>query len=219
MFRPILAAALVCLCAIAQAAPSLVITPSGYYLLDVGSDGAPVTTKIDNVIDYSNGNTPTPNPPGNTPDSATVKAVTELAKSIDNPVAIQALSMAYKSVGDKVKDGSISVEDAFPAAKAAAAELEKTLNLGTSLQKFRAGLGDYATPLLQNGSLSSRADVAQFLLDVSTGLDKAKPATAQALDPDLRQLIIQIITLILNRFLGGAGTGVTDPPVSVPGPF
>ena len=207
----LLSALLLCLLsasALAADPPALLVTKAGFYYVITDDAGTPVLVKVTNVVRIGDGPPNVPNPP-DTPDAPppvtdpTAALVKRLAAEVNDPAGAKALALVYKTIGEKVDDGSLKPEDAFPAIKAATDQVLAAINAGPKWTGFRAKLGDEITRKLQAGELQHPRDYVKFLSAVAAGLEGAAPAET-ALSPELVQTIVQLILAVLSRLLGGA---------------
>lgn len=166
--------------------PVLVITPTGFFYLETGDDGAPVSVPVAKIVDLRGGSPgptpgPTPGPNEPRPDNALSVQIRDLAKAIGDPAGAQALALVYTQSGEAVTDGLVPVVGSLDAVRKAS---DNALALTATLFKwdpFRSSLSTIATERTQRGELATPQQMGDFLKAVAIGLELAADGS-QALD-------------------------------------
>lgn len=210
-----LLASLLCLfsaTALSAEPPALVVTKAGFYYVVTDDDGVPTLVKVTKVITIGDV-PPTDTPPPDEPDPPTTveTQVRDWAAEVDHPVGAQSLALVYRTIAEKVDDGSLDPGDAYPAIKSACDQVLPTVNAGTKWDGWRVKVGELITTKSQAGELSLAKDIAKFLNEVADGLDSSA-TSAPALDPEIISAIIALILRLLELF-GVGGGGETPGPV------
>lgn len=154
--------------------PVLVITPGGYFYLEVGADGVPVSTPVERIVDLSGDAKPPvdpPAPPEPPIDVALARQVRDLAKAVADPAGSQALALVYTQVSGAVADGIVPVADSLEAARKAS---DKALALVVTIKNwdtFRGELSTLAANRIQRGELTTPKQMAEFLQAIASGLE------------------------------------------------
>lgn len=165
------------------APPVLVITPGGFFYLEIGSDGVPVSLAVEKIVDLRGGSdSPTPDAPQPPPvDTALVRQIRDLAKAVADPAGSQALALVYTQSSGAVADGLIPVGSSLDAVRKAS---DSALALTVSAPKWEAFRGELSTLVsdrVQRGQLTTVKQMADFLQAVASGLELAADGS-QALE-------------------------------------
>jgi hypothetical protein len=198
-----LAIAFVLGCGVALASqPVLVITPAGYFYLETGEDGSPISVPVDRIVDLrggSPGDPDTPAPEPDTPDIELTRLAKGWAESVDDPQGSQAMELVYLQIADAIKAGHLTIDTA-PAALAAASDtVLATLGKADAWKPFRASAGDELTERRQRGKVDSAASMETFLRAVAMGLQ----LSADGSDAITLSETLQIVTAT-NKAIDGA---------------
>jgi hypothetical protein len=162
--------------------PVLVITPTGFFYLQTGADGVPVSVPVERVVDLRGGAPgPTPGPTEPRPDNALSVQIRDLAKAIGDPAGAQALALVYTQSGEAVADGLVPVTASLQAVRKASDNALGLTGSATKWDPFRAQLSTIATERTQQGELATPKQMADFLKAVALGLELAADGS-QALD-------------------------------------
>jgi hypothetical protein len=204
MLRFLTAISLVLACTVngfAQEPPALLITPSGHYFVVLDSTGKPTLVEIKQVIRIGDV------PPVDTPDDPVPPVGSEVttkvrvwAEEVNQPGGAQALALIYRTIADKVEDGTLKPENAFPAIKQATDQILPTVGDAGKWTPWRTKLGDLITAKLQAGELTHPQHLVKFLRDVGVGLDQSAKE-APALSPEVVTKIVELIVYLLSLFL------------------
>lgn len=187
------------------------------YIIEVAADGA-VTVNVTRVVTV--GTTP-----GNPTDPAGSFFQQEIARQTKivldqggSKTTAAALSTVYSLVGDKVADGSIPVDQALPAIKAASNLVLNDAEDGPAWDGWRAKVSAALTRFQQEGNLTTKAQLSSTFKEIAAGMNAAsgyKPTmigNAQApgkgilsgIDIDKLIKIIELIMQLLKLFgIGG----------------
>jgi len=162
--------------------PVLVITPTGFFYLETGADGVPVSVPVERVVDLRGGAPgPTPGPTEPRPDNALSVQIRDLAKAIGDPAGAQALALVYTQSGEAVTDGLVPVTASLDAVRKASDNALGLTGSATKWDPFRAQLSTIATDRTQRGELATPKQMGDFLKAVAIGLELAADGS-QALD-------------------------------------
>lgn len=187
--------------------PALLITKAGHYFVVLNDAGEPTLVKITQIIRV--GDVPPPNGPDDPAppeESDVVQKVRVWASEVDHPVGAQALALIYRTIAEKVDDGSLKPEDAFPAIKKATEQVLPTVGGGSKWDDWRIKVGDLITEKLQKGELSHPQHLVKFLNEVAQGLEGSTGAS-EALNPEAIRAIIELILRLLELFTGTVSPG------------
>lgn len=160
----------VMLSGVANAQPPLTITPSGYYVTELGPDGVPVLVQITTVIDMTGADVPAP-PDGGEVDQALVKKVKGWASNVEDPQAAQAIAAVYSHIRGAVDDGILSPVTVWPALKDATDSSLELVDSGQKWKPFRDELSAVVTEGRQRGTLQSAAAISRMVRSVQHGLE------------------------------------------------
>jgi hypothetical protein len=177
--------------------PRLLITPSGFFLLDIDQDGNPTTRQIDpsRVIDLRGGDTttppapPAPDPPTSSPDEGLSAKVNGWSTEEADPGGAAALAMVYGQVGEAVRAGHVPPLSAPEIVAQATDKL-----VAEKWSKFRLAIGNEASDRLRRGDLTAAEPMADFLLAISLGLEKGAEQIDLARAVAITDTINQAIT-------------------------
>lgn len=177
--------------------PRLLITPSGFFLLDIDDQGNPTTQQIDpaRVIDLRGGDPstppapPAPDPPTPSPDEGLSAKVTGWSTEETDPGGAAALAMVYGQVGEAVRAGKVPPLSAPLIVAQATDEL-----VPGKWATFRAKIGEEASQRLQRGDLTAASPMADFLLAISLGLGNGAEKLDLARAVEVTDIINQAIT-------------------------
>lgn len=177
-------------------AQTLVVTRSGYYLLNVDAVGRPSLTQFQQVVNLG-GPTDPPPPPPPPPVSNLREKAKSLALATGDHTGILALSSLYGIVADRVERGEIAPERTF----AATVQLTDAVlaNLGTTAKwvAWRSAISDELIMLQQTGKLTTKAQFAAAMRDLAGGLEEASKSTG-ILDKINWEKLFELIKLILT---------------------
>lgn len=163
--------------------PVLVITPGGFFYLETGADGVPVSVPVAKIVDLRGGGPgPAPGPTEPRPDNALSVQIRDLAKAVSDPAGAQALALVYTQSGEAVADGLVPVASALEAVRKASDAALGLTATATKWDEFRAGqLSTIATERTQRGELATPQQMGDFLKAVAIGFELAADGS-QALD-------------------------------------
>jgi hypothetical protein len=162
--------------------PVLVITPTGFFYLETGADGVPVSVPVEKIVDLRGGGPgPTPGPTDPRPDNALSVQIRDLAKAIGDPSGAQALALVYTQSGEAVADGLVPVASSLDAVRKASDNALGLTGSATKWDPFRSSLSTIATERTQRGELGTPQQMGDFLKAVAIGLELAADGS-QALD-------------------------------------
>lgn len=162
--------------------PVLVITPGGYFYLEVGNDGVPVSTPVDRIVDLRGGDNPPPvDPPPPPVDAALVRQIRDLAKAVADPAGSQALALVYTQSSGAVADGLIPVASSLDAVRVASDKALALVVTAKDWGSFRSEISTLAANRIQRGELTTPKQMADFLQAISSGLELSADGS-QALD-------------------------------------
>lgn len=159
----------------AASQPVLVITPSGFFYLDVGSDGVPVNVTVERILDLRGGSPgPAPDQPEPPPiDTALTRQIRDLAKAVDDASGSQALALVYTQSSEAIADGLVPVTASLDAVRKATDHALGLVGTAAKWKEFRSGLSTIATERIQRGELTASKQMADFLKAVAVGLELA----------------------------------------------
>lgn len=162
--------------------PVLVITPTGYFYLEAGKDGVPVSIPVEKIVDLRDGpRGPSPGPDAPRPDNALSVQIRDLAKTIGDPLGAQALALVYTQSGEAVAGGLVPVAAALEAVRKASDNALGLTGTAVKWDPFRVGLSTIATERTQKGELATAQQMGDFLKAIAIGLELAADGS-QALD-------------------------------------
>lgn len=183
--------------------PTLIVTPSGYWLMEFGEDGVPLPpVKVTSVLVRDGGSVggggeiipPVEKTPGpaedhgeppvlvQTPFDAEVvdyarRAAVEVGRSDD----AQILGLVYDYIEDKYLAGELTTREMWESVKQATDFVLGT-ETGTGTEglwrAWRGEMGRLTTGLLTAGKLTEVKDIGVYLKSVSLGLQASVPAGA-----------------------------------------
>jgi hypothetical protein len=208
MTRLALTVALLCFASVAVPAdpPALLITPGGHYFVVLDSAGEPTLVKITKVIRIGEAPPDGPDEPVPPPAPEVTTQVKGWSAEVNHPVGAQAMALIYRTIAEKIDDGSLKPEDAFPAIKAATDQVLPTVGGKGKWDDWRVKVGDLITSKLQSGDLQHPRQLVTFLTQVADGLDASAKASP-ALDPKVLSAIVELILRLLELFGVGGGGG------------
>lgn len=169
--------------------PVLVITPSGFFYLEAGSDGVPVAVPVDKIVDLRGGG-PAPEPDEPRQDNALTVQIRDLAKPVGDGAGAQALALVYTQSSEAVADGLVPVASAMEAVRKASDNALGLTGTAGKWDEFRVKLSTIATERTQRGELSTTKQMGEFLKAIALGLELAADGS-NALD---FSVIIQVST-------------------------
>jgi len=175
---------LIAVAAVVQAVaspPVLIITQGGYFYLEVGADGVPVSTPVPSIIDLRVGGDSPSDPPAPPVDAATVRQVRDLAKAVEDPAGSQALALVYTQVAGAVADELIGVTMSMDATRKATDSALALVVTAKDWGPFRSELSNIVASRIQRGDLATPKQMADFMLAVASGLELAASGS-RALD-------------------------------------
>lgn len=193
------------------------------YVIEVSADGS-VTVNVTRIVTVGTSPAPgptDPNPPAGSPfqQEITRQTKTVLINQGGSKTTGAALSTVYSLVAGKVADGSIKPESAFAAINAASSVVLVNSDDGPAWDSWRKTLSEALTKLQQEGSLTTKDQIAKTFKEIAAGMDAAtgyKPAmlhdAAQApgkgilggIDIDKLIKIIELVMTLLKLFgVGG----------------
>lgn len=156
-------------CSTALATGPLTITPSGYYLTVVDSDGKPNYVKIETVIDLTNNPDPTPEEPK--VNVELVKRTKAWAEEVGDPSSAQAIAAVYAHIRGALTDGVLTPDTVWNPLKQATDSALGVIQDGKDWSKFRSSLTEVFTIAQQKGQLSTTEQIALILLSVQQGVE------------------------------------------------
>jgi hypothetical protein len=178
----------------------LIVSKSGYYVLEVGADGAPtlkpITSRFKQVIVLDG---PAPNP---TPDPSPTltergKAVRDLAAKVVDPKRAELatkLAILYGEIAKKVRSGEVKGQESIAFVVKSATDMVLKDGTLAQWQATRDAIGGYWAKLAQEGAAD--VEFAKLLEESAAGLQASVPAeAAKALD---LAKILELIKLILD---------------------
>jgi len=154
--------------------PVLVITSGGYFFLEIGKDGLPVSVPAGQIIDLREGfpdSPPGTQPPQ--PDNALSVEIRDLAKTIGDGAGAQALALVYTQSAGAVADKLVPVSSAFDSIRKASDNALGLLGTALKWDPLRTRLSDIVTERTQKGELSTPQQLSDFLKAVAIGLELA----------------------------------------------
>lgn len=162
--------------------PVLVITPTGFFFLETGKDGIPISVSVEKIVDLRDGSQgPSSEPEAPQPDSALSVEVRELAKAAADPSGAQALALVYTQSSEAVAGGLIPVTSALEAVRKASDNALGLTGSATKWDLFRVAISTIATERTQKGELATAQQMGDFLRAVAIGLELAADGS-EALD-------------------------------------
>jgi hypothetical protein len=178
-----LAIAILSLGVLAASPPVLVITQGGFFYLEVGSDGVPVSTPVPSVIDLrgDGDGKPPADPPPPPVDTALVRQVRDLAKAVADPAGSQALALVYTQTSGAVADGVVPVASSLDAVRKASDAALALVVTAKNWDAFRSEISTLASNRVQRGELATPKQMADFLKAIASGLELSADGS-QALD-------------------------------------
>lgn len=191
--------------------PTIVLTPSGAYLLQVDSAGVPSLVRASRVITIGDDPTPGPEPdPVPPPTPSVTTQVREWAAAVNHPIGSQALALVYRTVAEQVRAGKVPPTESYAVIKEATDQSLGVVGGADKWLGFRGKLGELIVAKTQAGELVHPNQQAQFFDQVASGLDGSSQEAA-AMDPALLRLIVELVLAIITRLLGGAAEPVPGP--------
>jgi hypothetical protein len=179
-----LAIAILSLGVLAASPPVLIVTQGGFFYLEVGSDGIPVSTPVPTIIDLrgdGDGAPPTDPPTPPPVDTALVRQVRDLARAVGDPAGSQALALVYTQASGAVADGVVPVESSLDAVRKASDAALALVVTAKDWGEFRSEISTLASNRIQRGELSTPKQMADFLKAIASGLELSADGS-QALD-------------------------------------
>jgi hypothetical protein len=149
--------------------PQVLVTSSGYFLLDVSPEGVPTVKQVA-VLDLRDSATPPAPPTQSSPDTALSDRVRDWAREESDSGGAGVLAMVYGQISEAVKAELVKP---LAAPEVIAHATDKLV--GATWLAFRTKIGSEAADRLRRGELTDAGTMSDFLLAVSIGL--AKEAT------------------------------------------
>lgn len=154
------------------AQPVLVVTPSGFFFLEVGNDGVPINVAVERVVDLRGSPAPDePEPP--VVDTALAKQVRDLAKQVADANGSQALALVYTQSSEAIADGLVPVATALDAVRKATDQALGLVGTAAKWESFRSSLSTIATERIQRGELTTPKQMAGFMKAIAVGLESS----------------------------------------------
>lgn len=177
---------------LAASQPVLVITPSGFFYLETGENGVPVSVPVAKIVDLRGGSPgPAPDAPDQPqPDNALTVEIRDLAKAVADGAGAQAMALVYTQSSEAVADGLVPVATSLEAVRKASDNALGLVGTAIKWDAFRNRLSTIATERTQRGELATPKQMADFLKSIAIGLELAADGS-NALD---FSVIIQVST-------------------------